>query len=104
MFEMIQKQGFFIVFICMLSCIVPVVGHGAGHKDLGKDWYCTEPESHTADYQKHVKHHISQGAEAIAAELEEVYADQSLTDSAKHEKTVEVLSRYLMKIKAGTGD
>ncbi len=104
MFEMMEKQGFFFAFICMLSFTVPVVGHGAGHQDLGQDWYCSEPEGHTADYQKHVKHHISQGAEAIAAELEKVYLDQSLTDSDKHEKTIEVLSRYLLKIKAGTGD
>jgi hypothetical protein len=104
MSEMIKKRILLVAFICMLLLAFPVFGFGAGNKDLGKDWYCSEPEGHTADYQKHLKQHISQGAEAIAADLEKIYSNQSLTEKDKHDKTIEVLNRYLLRIKAGTGD
>lgn len=104
MFKKIEKYGCFIIAICILSLTSPVISNAAGNKDLGKDWYCSDPEEHTADYQKHVKHHIDQGAEFIAGELEKIFANQSLTANDKHEKTVEVLNRYLLKVKSGIGD
>lgn len=104
MFQRIEKFGYFITVLCILSLTSPVISYAAGNKDLGKDWYCSEPEEHTAEYRKHVKHHIDQAAEVIAGNLEKIFADQSLTAEDKHEKTIEVLHRYLLKVKAGTGD
>ncbi|SDO68593.1 hypothetical protein [Desulforhopalus singaporensis] len=104
---MLRKIGIhrrLVMAIVMVSLVSPVISIGGSDKDLGKDWYCNEPEEHTRSYQEHVKYHIDNTKQAIANELEEIFTNQSLTADEKRDKTIDVLNRYLLKIKMGTGD
>ena len=100
----IGKRGRFIMVFVIASLVSPVISIGASNKDLGRDWYCSEPEEHTQAYEKHLKMHIDSSAEAIANELQKIFCNQSLTADEKREKTVKVLNQYLSHIKAGMGD
>lgn len=104
MFKKIQKHAYVIMVLSIVLSAGPTISNAASDKNLGRDWYCSEPEEHTAEYQKHAQYHIEQGADAIAGDLEKLFSNQSLTADEKHKETVEILNRYLLKVKAGMGD
>lgn len=91
-----------LIVSILIILAAPVFSFGVG--DTGRDWYCSEPETHTDDYKQHLKLHIDHGADRIAAKLEKIFNNQSLTSKEKQVKTIEILNRYLVKAKAGMGD
>lgn len=97
-----ERWGRVLIITVMAILAAPLISLGAG--DLGRDWYCSEPEAHTSEYKKHVKRHIDRGANIIAEKLEKIYDDQSLTSEEKQAKTIEILNKYLLQAKAGRGD
>ena len=88
----------------IIALTIPAISFGASKAELGRDWYCSEPDEHTHAYKQHVKHHIDQAAEAMYSKLDTIYSDQSLTASEKKKRTIEILHEYLLKTKAGIGD
>ncbi len=98
----IERWGRVLVITILTTLAVPVISQGAD--DTGRDWYCSEPETHTGDYKKHLKLHINRGADRIAANLEKIFNNQSLTSEEKQAKTIETLNKYLLQVKAGLGD
>jgi hypothetical protein len=97
-----ERWGRLLIITIMIILTAPLISLGAG--DTGRDWYCSEPETHTGDYKKHLKLHIDHGADRIAAKLEKIFNNQSLTSKEKQAKTTEILNRYLLQAKAGMGD
>ncbi len=97
-----KRWGRILIITIMMTLIAPLISLGAG--DTGQDWYCSEPEAHTADYKKHLKLHIDSGAKIIADKLDKIYNSQSLTSEEKQAKTIEILNKYLLRAKAGMGD
>lgn len=98
----IKKSRRFLVIFFSVFVIAPLVS--AGEADLDRDWYCSEPDAHTAQYESHLQKHIDHGAKEIATKLETVFSDQSLSKEEKLDKTVGILNRYLGRAKAGIGD
>ena len=94
------KHGRVLSAILIAMFAFPFVSSG---DDTGRDWYCEEVEEH-ARYEKHLKLHLDNEAEAITMMLEKIYSDSSLSDAQKKEKTLDVLNDYLSKMKAGMGD
>jgi len=102
---MVEKNGRWgrvLIITIMIVLTAPLSSLGAS--DTVSDWYCSEPKAHTGDYKKHLKLHIDRGAKAIAGELEKIYNNQSLNTEEKQAKTVEILDKYLLQVKAGMGD
>ncbi len=85
----------------VMAFMSPMVVKGG---DTGKDWYCSEPEAHSQQYQKHVRLHIDHGAVFITEKLEKIFTDSTLTVEQKKTKTVGILNKYLSRAKAGMGD
>lgn len=96
------RWGRLLIISILITLTAPVFSLGASV--TGHDWYCLEPEAHTENYKKHLKLHITHGADRIAAKLEKIFNNQSLTSKEKQVKTIEILNRYLVKAKAGMGD
>lgn len=92
------QRIFIAAFVTALA--LPVMSSG---DDVGKDWYCSEPETH-AKYEKHLKKHLDHDANIIVNKLEKIFSDSSLTTEQKHSKTLSVLKKYLSRAKAGLGD
>jgi hypothetical protein len=102
---MVEKSGRWrriLIIIFMTILATPLISQGAGN--TGLDWYCSEPKAHTGDYKTHIRLHIDRGAKNIAAKLEKIYTNQSLSSEEKQDKTIEILNKYLVHIKAGMGD
>ncbi len=91
-----------LIISILITLTAPVFSLGAS--DTGLDWYCLEPETHTENYKKHLKLHITHGADRIAAKLEKIFNNQSLTSEEKRAKMIEILNRYLVQAKVGIGD
>ena len=100
---MLQRTHYFIALFSLsivMTCTTPIITHAG---ETGKDWYCSDHEGH-AQYEKHLKQHLDNSAEAITDTLDKIYSDQTLSKEQKKEKTLAVLDKHLSKMKAGIGD
>ena len=95
-----HKRALALSIVAML--VFPALSVGAD--DLGKDWFCSEPETHSVAYKKHLQLHLDRGAEAITDALDTIYSDTGLTPEEKKVKAIEVIKKYLARVKAGMGD
>lgn len=74
-----------------------------GDDDPGKDWYCSEPEAHTAAYRKHLELHLGRGADAITDALDRIYSDITLSREEKKVQAIVVIRKHLARLRAGMG-
>lgn len=96
------KHGQIFLAAVMITLAIPLTTQA---KDIGHDWYCSDPEAH-AQYEKHRKLHSDKDAEILAEMLAKVYSDPSLTTEQKKENAVKILKKD-PKIKTegnGVGD
>lgn len=98
-------KQWFVKAACSSFCILFLCsGHAfAKSSTTGQDWYCSDPAAHK-HYAKHLKEHLHHSSDTIAAQLDAIYTDEALNSDERKKKVLLVLDRYLLKLKAGTGD
>ncbi len=98
------KRILFTVSVIVFALPLLASGHDTV-SNTGHDWYCPDPEAH-AQYEKHRKLHVQHQADSVAAKLEKIYDDSTLTAEQKNAKTVAILNKHLFVVqsKLGVGD
>lgn len=99
MFKKTKKHRQIIIAAIVIALTAPVLSLGS---DLGHDWYCPDPTAH-AQYKKHLKLHLDNGAETIADKLEKIYSDPAQSAEEKRAKTLDILNKELSKDQVGSG-